>query len=87
MKTVNMHEAKTNLSKLVESAAQGEPFIIARAGKPLVKVTMLEGETPRRMGFLAGQYSIPDDFDSMAADEIRGLFEGDADAGPDQTAQ
>ncbi|MFD2845461.1 hypothetical protein [Paracoccus cavernae] len=53
----------------------------------MVKVTMLEGETPRRMGFLAGQYSIPDDFDSMAADEIRGLFEGDADAGPDQTAQ
>ncbi|WP_312525389.1 type II toxin-antitoxin system prevent-host-death family antitoxin, partial [Paracoccus sp. (in: a-proteobacteria)] len=49
MKTVNMHEAKTHLSKLVENAAKGEPFIIARAGKPLVKVTMLEGETPRRM--------------------------------------
>lgn len=87
MKTVNMHEAKTNLSKLVESAAKGEPFIIARAGKPLVKVTMLEGETPRRMGFLAGQYNIPDDFDSMAVDEIRGLFEGDADVGLDQAPQ
>lgn len=87
MKTVNIHEAKTNLSKLVESAAKGEPFIIARAGKPLVKVTMLEGETPRRMGFLAGQYSIPDDFDAIGSDEIRGLFEGDADGGTDQAAQ
>lgn len=82
MKTVNMHEAKTHLSKLVENAAKGEPFIIARAGKPLVKVTMLEGETPRRMGFLAGQYSIPDDFDSIGTDEIRDLFEGREDHFP-----
>lgn len=82
MKTVNMHEAKTHLSKLVENAAKGEPFIIARAGKPLVKVTMLEGETPRRMGFLAGQYSIPDDFDSIGAEEIRDLFEGREDHFP-----
>lgn len=82
MKTVNMHEAKTNLSKLVESAAKGEAFIIARAGKPLVKVTMLEGDQPRRMGFLAGQYSIPDDFDTIGADQIRDLFEGAEDQSP-----
>ncbi len=79
MKTVNIHEAKTHLSKLVESAAKGEPFIIARAGKPLVKVTMLEGETPRRLGFMAGQYVIPDDFDSIGEGEIRALFEGAED--------
>lgn len=75
MKTVNIHEAKTHLSRLVEDAARGQPFVIARAGKPLVKVTMIEGETPRRLGFLAGQAGIPDDFDTMAADDIRALFE------------
>ena len=76
MKTVNIHEAKTHLSRLVEDAARGEPFVIARAGKPLVKVTMIEGEAPRRLGFLAGQASIPDDFDDLGGDEIRALFEG-----------
>lgn len=75
MKTVNIHEAKTHLSKLVEGALQGEPFVIARAGKPLVKVTMLEQEPPRRLGFLEGQFAVPEDFDTMFADEIRDLFE------------
>lgn len=79
MKTVNIHEAKTHLSRLVEDAARGEPFVIARAGKPLVKVTMIEGEAPRRLGFLAGQAEIPEDFDEMGAEEIRALFEGGAD--------
>ena len=50
--------------------------MIARAGKPLVKVTRLEAETPRRLGFLQGQASVPEDFDSMGADPIRALFEG-----------
>lgn len=82
MKTVNMHEAKTHLSRLVEAAAKGEPFVIARAGKPLVKVVALE-EAPRvkrRAGFLEGVYPPPpDDFDTMMADEIRELFEGRED--------
>lgn len=82
MKTVNMHEAKTHLSKLVEGAVQGEPFVIARAGKPLVKVTVIEQDTPQRLGFLEGQYEVPEDFDTMFADEIRALFEGSGD-GPD----
>ena len=82
MKTVNIHEAKTHLSRLVEDAARGEPFVIARAGKPLVKVTMIEGEAPRRLGFLAGQAEIPEDFDDMGAEEIRALFEGGADTAP-----
>jgi len=76
MKTVNIHEAKTHLSRLVEGAVQGEPFVIARAGKPLVKVTMLAQEPPRRLGFLEGQFTVPEDFDTMFADEIGGMFEG-----------
>lgn len=77
MRTVNIHEAKTHLSRLIERAAGGEPFIIAKAGKPLVKVVPLpaDGEDePRRLGFLAGQIAVPDDFDQMGSDEIEQLF-------------
>ena len=52
METINIHEAKTHLSRLVEKAAKGEPFIIAKAGKPMVKVVPLEEEKPKRIGFL-----------------------------------
>lgn len=76
MKTVNIHEAKTHLSRLVEAAARGEPFIIAKSGKPLVKVVMIEGHAPKRLGFLAGKGRIPDDFDSMGADMIAEAFAG-----------
>jgi len=80
MRTVNIHEAKTHLSRLVERAAHGEPFIIARAGKPLVKVVPLDAPTaraPRRFGFLRGQISVPDDFDTMFQDEIEKEFYGE----------
>ncbi|WP_163268779.1 type II toxin-antitoxin system Phd/YefM family antitoxin [Chelativorans alearense] len=77
MRTVNIHEAKTHLSRLVERAAGGEPFIIAKAGKPLVKVTGLAapgaGEI-RRLGFLSGHIKVPDDFDRMGEEEIAELF-------------
>lgn len=76
MKTVNIHDAKTNLSRLIEAAVNGEPFVIARAGKPLVKVTSLEAQTPRRMGFLKDRFELPADFDEMGGDEIRRMFEG-----------
>ena len=79
MRTVNMHEAKTQLSRLVEAAANGEPFIIARAGKPLVKVLALDApDTGKgsRIGFLAGKISVPEDFDRMGSAEIEALFEG-----------
>ena len=82
MKTVNMHEAKTHLSKLVEEAVQGEPFIIARAGKPLVKVVMIEAEPLRRTGFLAGQIDVPEDFNTMGGDLIQDLFEGAEEGSP-----
>ena len=79
MRTVNMHEAKTHLSRLVEGAAQGEPFIIARAGKPLVKVLAVDAPragTAARTGFLAGRISLPADFDRIGSTEIEELFEG-----------
>jgi prevent-host-death family protein len=79
MLTVNIHEAKTHLSRLIERAAQGEPFIIAKAGRPMVKVVPLETPRPgevRRLGFLAGQIEVPDDFDRMGAEEIQRLFGG-----------
>ena len=79
MRIVNMHEAKTNLSRLVEGAANGEPFIIARAGKPLVRVAAVEAPgagVERRIGFMSGQISVPDDFDRMDAGELQALFEG-----------
>jgi prevent-host-death family protein len=80
MKTVNIHEAKTHLSKLVEEASRGEPFVIAKAGKPMVKVTALSapsGAQVRRLGFLEGQISVPDDFDRMGSQEIDEIFGGD----------
>jgi prevent-host-death family protein len=76
MKTVNMHEAKTHLSKLVEAATNGEPFVIAKAGKPMVKVVMIESAAPKRTGFLKGQVDVPEDFDDMFTDDIQGMFEG-----------
>lgn len=79
MRSVNMHEAKTHLSRLVEAASRGEPFVIARAGKPVVKVVALDApEAGHRVGFLAGRISVPDDFDTMGADEIRDMFSGGA---------
>jgi prevent-host-death family protein len=81
MKAVNIHEAKTHLSRLVEQAAKGEPFVIAKAGKPLVKVTALDAPTAgqiRRLGFMAGRICVPDDFDRMGSIEIERLFGGDA---------
>ena len=75
MVTVNIHEAKTQLSKLVDRAAKGEPFIIAKAGKPLVKVVALDAPAaPRRLDFMAGQIDVPDDFDRMGQEEIETLF-------------
>jgi prevent-host-death family protein len=77
MQTFNIHEAKTHLSRLVDQAANGEPFVIAKAGKPLVKVVPLnapEAGQIKRIGFLAGQIEVPDDFDTMGREEIERLF-------------
>jgi prevent-host-death family protein len=79
MQTFNIHEAKTHLSRLVDEAAKGNVFIIAKAGKPMVKVLPLsEGELKgaEKLGFMAGEISVPDDFDSLGAAEMMRLFEG-----------
>ncbi|MGX9938101.1 type II toxin-antitoxin system Phd/YefM family antitoxin [Advenella kashmirensis] len=81
MLTVNIHEAKTHLSRLIEKAAKGESFIIAKAGKPMVKVVALtspEASKMKRLGFMAGQMTIPADFDSLGKNEIEQLFNGEA---------
>ena len=79
MDIINIHEAKTQLSRLVEQAAKGEPFIIAKAGKPMVKVIALNaptGKKVRRLGFMAGQFTVPANFDRMYEKEIEELFYG-----------
>lgn len=75
MNTVNIHEAKTQLSRLVDRAVHGEAFVIAKAGKPLVKVSAVDAPAaPRRLGFLKGEIEVPDDFDRMGEREIAALF-------------
>jgi prevent-host-death family protein len=78
MRIYNIHDVKTQLSRLVEQAAKGESFIIAKAGKPMVKVVALRASEPsqiKRFGFMAGQIHVPDDFDRMDETEITRLFE------------
>lgn len=80
-KIVNIHEAKTHLSRLVAAAARGETFVIARAGKPLVKVVPIEAaptsNLDRMFGFAKGEFTVPEDFDTMMQDEIIAMFEGE----------
>jgi len=77
MRTFNIQEATAHLSRLVEEAAKGEPFIIAKAGQPLVKVMPLDAPTEmsvKRIGFMAGEIEVPDDFDEMGRKAIERLF-------------
>ncbi len=79
MQTINIHEAKTHLSRLIDQARQGEPFIIAKAGKPMVTVCAIASAgqvTPSRLGFMKGAMQVPDDFDRMGDQAISALFEG-----------
>lgn len=78
MRVVNMHEAKTNLSRLIEAAVKaGEPFTIARAGKPVATVTPINSPPkPSRLGFMKGQFKAPDDFDILSSDDIAQMFDG-----------
>lgn len=80
MLAVNIHEAKTHLSRLVEDAAQGKSFIIAKAGKPMVKVVpFTEEDQPakRRLGFMSGEIAVPEDFDTMESAVLERLFTGE----------
>ena len=80
--TDNMHEAKTNLTRLVEKAVQGESVVIAKAGKPMVRIIAIDAPVPakrKRIGFLAGQVIVPDvrTFNDLGRDEIAAMFGGD----------
>jgi prevent-host-death family protein len=81
MVSVNIHAAKTHLSRLVERAAAGEEIVIARAGKPVAKLVPLEPTrlTPRRSGGMAGELWLADDFDAPMPPEVWGAFEGEDD--------
>ena len=78
MKTVGVHEAKTHLSRLIDQAVKGEPFVIAKGGTPMVKVMAIDSPSvgqQRRLGFMTGQFTVPDDFDRMGDEDITRLFE------------
>ena len=79
METINIHQAKTHLSRLLERVARGEEIIIAKAGRPIARLMPL-GDAPlpriiKRIGFMKGAFELPDDFDTMAADEIALMYE------------
>ena len=78
MQTVNIHAAKTQLSRLIEAVEAGEEIIIARAGKPVARLVPItpDPKPKRQLGALNGTFTIPDDFDTMFADEIADMFEG-----------
>ena len=84
VKRVNMHEAKTHLSRLVEEAVAGQAFVICKAGKPMVRVTPLAQSVdaaplPSRQGLLRSQVWVPDNFDGIGQEAIADLFEGIAE--------
>jgi prevent-host-death family protein len=78
MQQYNIREAKTHLSSLIDGAIKGDPFIIAKDGKPVVKVIPYCYQKPKkqRVGFLKGKISVLADFDSMGKNEIENLFAG-----------
>jgi prevent-host-death family protein len=75
MKTINVHEAKTHLSRLLESVEEGEEVIIARAGKPIAKLVPLKSK-PRRPGGLKGKIRIHPNFDAPLPDDVAAAFDG-----------
>ncbi|MDR1015476.1 MAG: type II toxin-antitoxin system prevent-host-death family antitoxin [Coriobacteriales bacterium] len=81
MRQVNTHEAKTNLSALLEKTRGGESFVIAKAGKPVALVSPYvetpDARSPRRTGFLKGAFTVPEDFDTAMQNEIAAMFEGE----------
>jgi prevent-host-death family protein len=77
MRTVNIHEAKTHRSKLVDDASRGKEVIIAKAGKPMARlVPLASSRKPRKLGVLAGEFTTPEDFDAPLPEEVIALFEG-----------
>jgi len=79
MKTVNVHEAKTHLSRLLEEVQAGQDVVIARAGRPVARLTALQpARPPRQLGALAGLCTVPDDWDAPLPAEVIAQFDGAA---------
>ncbi len=76
MSAINIHEAKTHLSRLVDQAAAGDEIVIAKAGKPLARLVPLTQGSKRKLGIMAGKISVPADFDAPLPDETLAAFEG-----------
>jgi prevent-host-death family protein len=77
MQTINIHEAKTQFSKLIEAVIQGEEIVIARAGKPAAKLVPIQPQKPvRKPGALKGKIRIAADFDAPLPDDLQAAFEG-----------
>lgn len=78
MEQVNIHQAKTHLSELLNRAVLGEDIVIAKAGKPMVRlVPIAQPQNPRILGRDKGLYTVPDDFDDPLPDDIQAAFEGE----------
>jgi prevent-host-death family protein len=83
VRTVNIHEAKTHLSRLVEDASEGEEIVIAKAGKPVARLVPVRPARKRRkLGWLRGKLEVSEDFDAPLPDEVIADFEGRGDAPP-----
>jgi len=76
-KTVNIHHAKTHLSRLLEEVAEGSEVVIARAGKPVARLVPLErAPAPKKLGLLSGRLRVPEDFDAPLPEDVLDAFEG-----------
>jgi len=79
MLTINIHEAKTHLSRFIEKAAAGEEIIIAKAGKPIAKLVPLHSlSSPRSLGIFKGQLNVPEDFDAALPEDVVMQFQNGA---------
>lgn len=77
MNSTNVHDAKTHFSRLLARVAAGESVVISKAGKPVAKLVPMDAPPRARpIGFMAGTFAVPNDFNSMGADEIAAQFEG-----------
>jgi prevent-host-death family protein len=77
MRSINIHEAKTHLSRLVDEVNAGEEIVIAKAGKPLARLIPFQRRRGRRkLGALAGRFAVPDNFDAPLPSEVLDDFEG-----------
>jgi prevent-host-death family protein len=83
LRTVNIHEAKTHLSRLIDEVGEGREIVIARAGKPVARLVPVRRAARRTLGALAGRFEVPADFDAPLPDEVIDAF-GEADRAPDR---